>query len=1039
MIQKKLFAIALMGLVALTLLITACQPNTPPILPRQPNPPQTPPPPVAWVMPDLGPSDYLCSFTETPPKIDGRANDPAWQKASVIDHFTMPWIPGGPSPRNATRARLLWDREYLYFTAEMDDSDLYATVKEHDGRVWENDAFEMFFKPAVDKPGYFEFEVSPINTTLELYIPASGKGGYDTYKGKHPFKFDTAVDARGSMNTFKHDAKGWTVEGRLRWADFAIAGGRPAPGEAWKFALCRVDYSDEKTFEISTTAPLTQPSFHRHEDYGTIYFAPPAAAEKAFGIDQRIPWTTSKVVGYPDPSPPFHIEPTFTKLKIIQPIFIIEDPANDDLLIIQHLGHWAGPGRILRVKNDPDAKESRQVLDLPDSLVYSMAFHPKYKENGWVYVYHNAPFAAEHRFNHLTRYTMDRATGTLDPKSKLEIMEPWETNGHNGGGLEFGNDGMLYFTTGDTSNDSDVENRGQDLSHVSAAVIRIDVDHPEGGKQYGIPRDNPFIDRAGARPEIWAHGFRNPWRMSFDRVTGDLWVGQNGQDLWEPVYVVKKGMNYGWPIYEGSHPFHPHRRLVDTPLGMPAVEHHHSEARSLTGGVVYHSDKFPELKGCYIYGDFSTGRIWAARWDNKQEKLTFHREIARTTAQIINFYADKKGDLFVGDDGGGVLKLVPSPKDAPTAPFPQKLSQTGLFADTARNIPEPALIPYDVNAPLWSDGAAKERFIALPAGESIGYTANRGWEFPNGTVLVKTFSLQTEAGNPAALRRLETRLMVKQANNWDGFTYIWNDAQSDADLAPSAGVDRTYTIKDPSAPGGVVAQSWHYPSRAECMVCHSRAANWALGLSELQMNREFTYPSGVTDNQLRVLEHLGVLQVDAGDHAKKVLRKDATEKGMDGKKADSYASDAMTDKVASQRPFAKSTLLARSPDRLPHMVSPSDDKQDLTARARSYLHANCAHCHIEAGGGNASIDLEFTSDMPKSHLLDAVSAANNMGIKDAQFLSPGHPESSILYHRLTLRGTGQMPPMASNRVDPAASKMIDHWIRSLPAATPAGK
>ena len=154
------------------------------------------------------------------------------------------------------------------------------------------------------------------------------------------------------------------------------------------------------------------------------------------------------------------------------------------------------------------------------------------------------------------RYTVDRKPPhRIDPASKHVIIE-WASNGHNGGDLAFGNDGYLYVTSGDGSSGSDAHLTGQTLDDLLAGMLRIDVDHPDAGRNYGVPKDNPFVDRPGARPEIWAYGLRNPWRLSFDRKSGQLWVGKNGQDLWEQVYLIKKGGNYGWSVSEGSHVFH---------------------------------------------------------------------------------------------------------------------------------------------------------------------------------------------------------------------------------------------------------------------------------------------------------------------------------------------------------------------------------------------------------------------------------------------------------------------------------------------------
>jgi glucose/arabinose dehydrogenase/mono/diheme cytochrome c family protein len=857
-----------------------------------------------------------------------------------------------------------------------------------------------------------------------MFIPSRDLGGYDKFKDAPPLHWKTAVSLRGKLNAHT-DNGGWSVEGRIPWSDLAPTGGRPAPGETWRFALCRVDYTNATTSELSTIAPLTKRSFHRHEDYAPLRFAPPSGP-KPFGLDHRTPWTNSHLVGSPDPAPPYAIEKAFPNLKIFQPCYVIEDPGSDDLLVIQHLGPWAGPGKIIRITNDSTTASEQTIFEAQE-LIYSLCFHPDYARNGYLYIYSNGPLTGEHHFNHVTRYTMDRKTGIPDLASKQLVIEEWESNGHNGGGIDFGPDGMLYFTTGDTSNDSDRADRGQDLRYLSAAMIRIDVDHPDPGKNYGVPKDNPFINVEGVRPEIWAHGFRNPWRMCFDKKTGALWVGQNGQDLWEPVYVVQKGANYGWPVYEGSHPFHPQRKLeTRTKLMMPTIEHHHSEARSITGGVVYHGTKFPDLAGAYIYGDFSTGRIWAAWYDGA--KVTAHKLIARTTAQITNFYADKNGDLFICDDAGGIFKLVPAlPSTTVTAPFPRLLSQTGLFTDTAKHQPDPALIPYDVNSPLWSDNAKKQRFIALPTDTQIDHMPAHGWNFPEGGALVKTFSLGMEAGNPASARRLETRVMLKQGGQWAGYTYLWNDAQTDAELAPAAGVDQTYTIKDPVAPNGQRQQTWHYPSRAECLVCHSRAANFVLGLSDLQMNRDFDYGNGRTDNQLRTLEHLGVLRTDYPALLRERLRKESH-----GLSDEQLAK--LTD-TTGQRELAKSTLLMKPPQQLPHLADPADTAQSLDVRARSYLHANCAHCHVEAGGGNASVDLDFATVPSNTKMFDQPAQSNLLALPDAKLIATAHPEKSILLHRVATRGTGQMPPIGSNLVDERGAKLLEEWIRKMPAST----
>ena len=226
-----------------------------------------------------------------------------------------------------------------------------------------------------------------------------------------------------------------------------------------------------------------------------------------------------------------------------------------------------------------------------------MAFHPDYERNGYVYIGLNGPMRGRKKTSQVVRYTVDRRPPhRVDPESKLLIIE-WPSNGHDGGDLAFGNDGFLYVSSGDGSSDSDADLTGQSLDDLLAAVLRIDVDHPDPGRNYGVPKDNPFVDRPGARPEIWAYGLRNPWRLSYDRESGQLWVGQNGQDLWEQVYLIQKGANYGWSLIEGSHVFNARRKAGPDPISPPAAEHPHSEARSLTGGRVYRGKRCPTSSG----------------------------------------------------------------------------------------------------------------------------------------------------------------------------------------------------------------------------------------------------------------------------------------------------------------------------------------------------------------------------------------------------------------------------------------------------------
>jgi hypothetical protein len=203
-------------------------------------------------------------------RIDGIIDEVAWDNAQPLKHFVF-WQKRKPA--TATTARLLWDNNYLYFCAEMEDEDLFAIVKERNGMTWEDDVFELFFKPSAEKLAYYEFQVNPLNTQLELFLPSRGAGGYRRFAPLTKLGMESAVKLNGTLNNPDDRDRGWTVEGRIPWSAFKATGGRPAVGDKWKFALCRFDYSVTlERQELSSTAPLTRPDFHRYEDYGDLTF-----------------------------------------------------------------------------------------------------------------------------------------------------------------------------------------------------------------------------------------------------------------------------------------------------------------------------------------------------------------------------------------------------------------------------------------------------------------------------------------------------------------------------------------------------------------------------------------------------------------------------------------------------------------------------------------------------------------------------------------------------------------------------------------------
>jgi glucose/arabinose dehydrogenase len=784
---------------------------------------------------------------------------------------------------------------------------------------------------------------------------------------------------------------------------------------------------------------------------------------RPYGIDRRIPWTTSRVIGSPEPPLPYRTVRAYPQLTLKQPLTLDVEPGSNRLWAIQHLGNWAGPARIVRFEDRADVtdKDVEVLLDF-DHIAYTLTFHPKFVDNHYVYVGCNGPVTAKDKKTRVFRYEFDPEEKKLKADSQTLIID-WLSDGHNGAAVAFGPDGYLYVTAGDGTSDSDGNVTGQTLDDIPGALIRIDVDHPDEGRAYSVPKDNPFVATKGARPEIWAYGLRNPWRMTFDSKTGHCWIGNNGQDLWEQVFFVRKGDNFGWSRFEGGHEFQPERKAGPTPHVPPAADHHHSEARSLTGGVVYHGDKLTDLRGAYVYGDFSTGRIWGIKHDG--QKVTWHQELVDTPLTPTGFGLDTRGELVIVDHAGSFYHLEPTPAQTEPSKFPRKLSETGLFLSVKDHVADPALIPYSVNAPLWSDGAAKERFIALPGRSQIDFGTFRGWAFPEGAVLVKTFALDRKENDPTSRQRIETRLMTKQQNEWVGYTYLWNAEQTEATLVGKEGVDRSFEIE--KADGTKRKLAWHYPSRAECMVCHSRASNYVLGLCEMQMNKTHDY-GAVRDNQLRTLAHIGALRFNASDlevaqrewfakQRERVLTQwnaalakvpvrgkfaKLLVRTYQAKAKDLQPVSVRTMLFAGDKAWTKSkttlqarvrhtSILPKDPGEYRRLVDPSDKTQPLADRAKSYLHSNCAICHVEAGGGNALIELEFNTPLDKMRLLDVKPQHHTFGIPDARLIAPGDRFRSVLLQRMRRRGPNQMPPLATNDVDDEAVELMRAWIESL--------
>ena len=315
-------------------------------------------------------------------------------------------------------------------------------------------------------------------------------------------------------------------------------------------------------------------------------------------------------------------------------------------------------GGIWCFENKPDVTKSHMVLDLREAAkdwkkpganeqgLLGLAMHPDFTTNGYFYVYYSSP---DDKKSVISRFTIPKnSPNQADPDSEkviLEFSQPYKN--HNGGSIEFGPDGFLYIGVGDGGDRNDPLASGQDLSNLLGSVLRIDVDNGADGKSYSVPSDNPFVNVQGAKPEIYAHGVRNPWRISFDKKTSDLWLGDVGQELWEEVNVIRKGGNYGWAGREGNHSFGNRADVkgVSAPID-PVWEYDHRIGKSITGGRMYYGNKVPELVGKYLYADYVTGRIWALTYDRATGKATRNEEATPQTAPVLAFGEDQNGEIY---------------------------------------------------------------------------------------------------------------------------------------------------------------------------------------------------------------------------------------------------------------------------------------------------------------------------------------------------------------------------------------------------------
>ncbi|MHC4939450.1 MAG: PQQ-dependent sugar dehydrogenase [Planctomycetota bacterium] len=645
----------------------------------------------------------------------------------------------------------------------------------------------------------------------------------------------------------------------------------------------------------------------------------------------------------------------FPNLSFSRPVKLTHaGDGSDRIFVVEQNG-------IIRIFDNDDAVASSTVyLDIRGLVsrdgneegLLGLAFDPDHASNGNFYVYYSS---AGPRESVIARYT-ENESGVGDTATALVLLrfsQPYSN--HNGGELAFGPDGKLYVASGDGGSGGDPQNNGQTINTFLGKVLRLNTDG-------SAPADNPFRDGSGQpRDYVWAYGLRNPWRMSFDRATGDLWLGDVGQGAREEIDIVTRGANYGWRYYEGNQEYNNPQSLPASNFTAPVIDYGRSLGASVTGGYVYRGTANASLVGAYFYADFVSGRVWALVWDGNQ--IISNEQVASVN-NPSSFGEDEAGELYVCSFDGSIYKFEETGGAGGTN-APATLSRSGLFADLATLTPATGVLAYEVNAELWVDGATKRRWIAVPGNADITFRATGAWDFPVGTVLVKHFELEG--------RRVETRVLVHAASGWDGYSYKWNALGTDADLLHAGEIAAI-----PVAGG---TQDWTFPSRAACATCHNAAAGFVLAVTANQLNRDFDYPLR-TDNQLRAWNHIGLFDDDIGD-------------------ANRYG--ALPD------PFGVANL-------------------DL--RARAYMQANCANCHLPQGPTAVNIDMRFETAQADMRIFDVPPVDGSLNLPNERRAVAGDKESSTVWERMRRRDQYAMPPLGSHVVDDAGVALIGGWIDS---------
>jgi len=745
-----------------------------------------------------------------------------------------------------------------------------------------------------------------------------------------------------------------------------------AAGTAYSYAVSAVDAANPANVSAQSGSVSA-----------TTTGAPPIS-----GLDSRPSNTTCLAGDAPVNSVPLAVQPVFPSLSFSQPIAMLQEPGNSarwyvvektgTVRVFNNTPTPSTPGVFINLasllNSDPGSSNDERGL-------LGMAFHPNYPADPRVFFFYTGTEPGLGLVDRVSQFRLVAGGTTLDLASEIELFNVDDPEGnHNGGHIAFGPDGFLYIGIGDGGSGGDPHGtigNGQNLQTMLGKMLRIDVAATSMATTYAIPPTNPYsgnarcnVNGTGAAncPEIYAYGFRNPWRWSFDRVSGQLWLNDVGQGALEEVDLVTLGGNYGWRCFEGTNSYPQPSGQTCGPNRAssipPVAQYGRSLGFSTTGGVVYRGSAIPALIGRYVFGDFGSGNLWSIPRDTPPTLNLTQAMALETNLNIASFAEDTTGEVYIVHLGGTLHRLVQGAAGGGRQ-IPTQLSQTGCVNATTPTQPASGLIPYAPNAPFYSDGAVKNRWLALPDGQRIVVNTENDFEFPNGSVLMKNFSIGTTL--------VETRLFMRHNDgNWAGYTYEWNAGATEATR-----VSGGKTVQ-------VAGQTWEFPSENQCLQCHSAASGRSLGLEIGQLNGDFGYPTGRTANQLTTLN----------------------------------AIDTLT------------PPLTQTPAQLPVIPDPFGSAA-LGLRARAYLHTNCAHCHRPSGPAPSNLDYRFTTALASTNACDVAPTLGNLGITDARIIAPGSAARSVTVARMNRVGADAMPPLTRHMIDTAGVQLLTSWVNGL--------